>query len=292
MLAISPAAVFLACLNSTWYGAPWRSGYGDTQALFQLSRIAANLQRYPTWLVETHGILPFCAAVALVPWPSSSSRAQRTEWWLAAAAVIVAAAYLPYFVFDAWHFLRFLLPGIALLLPLAAEGISRLVQPSKSGWRTVAFALLVAAQCTWMLRVAADRETFALPQLESRYALTAAWVRRATPENAIVLASQQSGSLGLNAHRSIVRWDLVPSDRMPGLLDRLAAGRRPIVLVVESWERPLIADLHRGQPIGTLDWPPAAIVSARVRVDVYVLGDRARYNAGKTTATERVMDRR
>ena len=47
-IPVAIAGLFLALLQSLWYGSPLRSGYGSAEELFALANIAANASRYFT----------------------------------------------------------------------------------------------------------------------------------------------------------------------------------------------------------------------------------------------------
>ena len=48
-----PGCLFIAWINNRLYGSPLASGYGSLSALFSLSYIAINIERYGVWLVQS-----------------------------------------------------------------------------------------------------------------------------------------------------------------------------------------------------------------------------------------------
>jgi hypothetical protein len=149
-------------------------------------------------------------------------------------------------------------------------------------------ALAVIAQSAWQLDVASDRDVFRLSQIERRYALTADWLRARTPATAVIVCAQQSGSVALNASRSVLRWDLAPSNSLDQIVAAIEATGRSAWILVESWEQSRFAAQHGRTQLGALDWPPAAEVKAAVPVRVHRTADRAAFRAGATDATEYV----
>ena len=97
------------------YGGPLKSGYGELGALFTASHVLPNLRRYPRWMIETES--PVIALALVAPWLCAPRvRKSVAAWALLAFAAATFACYLPYVVFDAWWYLRFVLPALAVLL--------------------------------------------------------------------------------------------------------------------------------------------------------------------------------
>ena len=116
-LGVAPFVVVAGVLHTVWYGAPWRSGYGERGSAFAT---AAYRPERPAIRAMAPRIL---RAAAIVACRRRGAAADMAPWTLPAACLVAAAlanavVYLPYFVFDDWHYIRFLLPAIALLLPL------------------------------------------------------------------------------------------------------------------------------------------------------------------------------
>ena len=149
------AASFVAVagvLHTLWYGAPWRSGYGGAEALFATGPIGPNVLRYGRWLLESCGAAAIVVASAAAR-PPIWRRGRLPAAYFVAAALANAVVYLPYFVFDDWHYIRFLLPAIALLLPLGCVTVVQSIGGLRDGslsW-TAAVALVVVTQGAWQL---------------------------------------------------------------------------------------------------------------------------------------------
>ena len=141
-VGLLPAVVAVGAVQQVLYGSPLSSGYGNPGLLFRASHVAANLARYPRWLVETQSPLIVLGVVAplvlLVAWrrvpagaPDARSTALRRLWlactlWTFALGAF--AAYLPYVPFDGWWFLRFWLPGIPPSIVLMVATIAALAR--------------------------------------------------------------------------------------------------------------------------------------------------------------------
>src|SRR5690242_6356162 len=142
------ACLAIAWINQSLFGSPLASGYGTTGQLFSFANVLTNVQRYGRWLTETQTPIVFAGLIALlVP---SSRIWQRPGGWssallLAAIAGTVLAIYAVYIPFDAWWFLRLLLPAWpAVCIGSAAViiAVSRLAGTRSREVHTVAFVAL------------------------------------------------------------------------------------------------------------------------------------------------------
>lgn len=289
LAAFLPAPALMAILHTVWYGAPWRSGYGEASDLFFLAHVGPNAERYGRWLLDAGGLLCIPLLWAILRPPPSPGGGRLATMAIVLAAVFTVGAYLPYYVFDQWHYLRFLLPAIALLLPLGTAAVSVTWSRHLSIALGVGLATLaVLTQSAWQLSMASDHDVFRLPLIERRYALTADWLRARTPETAVIVCAQQSGSVALNASRSVLRWDLAAPNSLDQVIAAIEATGRTAWILVESWEQSRFATQHGRTQFGALAWPPAVEVRAAVSVRVHRAADRAAFRAGATVATEYV----
>src|SRR5258705_6080606 len=94
-----------------FYGSPVRSGYGALAGLFALDHVAPNAARYFSWMSATH--TPFWLLALAAPFVL---RPRRPATLLLSLALVNVLCYLPYAVFNDWWYLRFLLPGIAIVM--------------------------------------------------------------------------------------------------------------------------------------------------------------------------------
>jgi hypothetical protein len=248
---VVPSCVFIAWLNAHWYGSPLSSGYGSLDQIYDVRHIAANLERYPRWLVESQTGIVFLGLVA--PW-LVRRRAEAAA--LLAFAVLVLACYVTYAPFDAWWFLRFLLPGYPALLVLSAASLSVIVMRLPAGLRVAGATFIIGAVAWHGVTYAAGRATFT-SEGEMKYAIAGRYVAEHLPPSAVLLSSQHSGSARYYSRRVTVRWEWIPPGQLEWMLTEIRrAGYEPYALL-EDWEVPPILERFRDQPsIAVLERPP------------------------------------
>jgi 4-amino-4-deoxy-L-arabinose transferase-like glycosyltransferase len=304
LAAAVPGVALAALLQATWYGSPFQSGYGATRDLFAASNVWPNAVRYAGWLLATQGLLVILAPLgwhAAWHWrqegTSPAERARRASARLLVAlglagSLVVVASYLPYAVFAEWHYLRFLMPALPVVLAGVAIALVSVIGRLPLAVRSVALVVLVALAAGWSIRVARTGRVFDLAAIEDRYRVTGEAVRGATTDTAVLLSLQQSGSLRFYAERDTLRWDLLD----PAWLDRavswLEQRGHPVFVVSEQPEDEAFRRrFAAAASIGALDWPPRIEVRGSRRVLVHAVDDRARYLAGEPVATRRVFAR-
>jgi hypothetical protein len=285
------------------YGGPLESGHGDLDFLFKLDHVWPNLQRYPGWLLQTETpiVLLALAAPFLVRASSSPTRTERCDidttplgWrpslWLLLFATTVFACYIPYEVFDAWWYLRFLLPAYPAILVLTATALNVLSERWLPRWRIAGLVVAVAV-AFFMVRVAVDRGTFGLREFEQRFRLAGEYVATHLPANAAIITGQESGSVRFYSVRLTLFWRELPSDSLDRALEFLRAeGYRPYLLL-EQWEqRDFVQKFGSTSRAGELSWPPIVDINHEVRM--YDPADYARYRAGELVRTDRVWARK
>ena len=284
-VGVAPFAIAVGVLQDAMYGGPFKSGYGDLDFLFRLDHVWPNLQRYPPWLLQTE--TPIVLVALAAPF---LARDRRTCVWLLGFVAAVFACYIPYEVFDAWWYLRFLLPAYPALLVLTAVAITTLIGRLPARWR-VAQTFVAAAMLFFMVRVTIDRGTFGLRDFERRFRLGGEYVAAHLPANAAIVTGQESGSVRFYSGRLTLFWRELP----PGALDVALQflrdhGYRPYLLL-EPWEQPdFVQRFEAHSQLGGLAWPPIADINHEVRI--YDPEDYARYRAGIPIRTDRVWTRR
>jgi len=233
-----PGCLFIAWINNAQYGSPLASGYGSLSALFSVSHISTNVERYGRWLVESQTPLAVVGIAALfVPlkaiWRTSAQ--QREAWLLGATVVVVWSLYLIYTPFEAWWFLRFLLPAWPAMCIGTAAVLVRFAHARMVALRVLAYVLL-AAVGAHSVYYASTHGAFPTGEGEHRYVSVAKMVEQATDPSAVIFTGQHSGAIRYYAGRTILRFEYL--DR--AWLDRAVAwlhaqGRRPYFLL-EEWE--------------------------------------------------------
>ncbi len=233
---LAPFAAGIAAINASLYGAPWTSGYGDVGGLFTLSHVPQNLRLYGGWTSDTQTRL-FIPALAAA-FAFSGRRKGWAELPLVGGLMIAAVlvSYIAYQPFDAWWYLRFLLPAWPLCCAMIAAMIALAVRYSRSRAEMfVAAALLCSPLVVPAARAAIDLGVFEAGQSEGRYITAAQLVSDNTPADAIVLADQHSGSIRYYGNRKTVRFPYIPSDSLQQGVRRLSE-RQPVYMFLERWE--------------------------------------------------------
>jgi hypothetical protein len=276
--ACLPFVLFVAWFFNHLYGSPLQSGYGDTESIFSSANLRANLVRYPRWLWDTQGPLVFLFLVSplLPPGPEPGTRWLRRILFGFAGAVF--ASYLWYLPFDAWWFLRFLLPAFPVMFLLAADVVWH---GSRRFGRRAQIATAIAFT-TMMVNCGATRtselDVLSIGEGEQKYADVGRYIATRLPANAVVIAVQHSGSVRHYSGRPTIRYDSLD----PEWLDRALAhlrqlGYEPYVLL-EKFEVPLFQERFAAQKSVTLvDRPPIAM---QLRREVMLYGTDAGSPAG------------
>jgi 4-amino-4-deoxy-L-arabinose transferase-like glycosyltransferase len=248
MFAVPAAAAVLLLLHvqQVRFGSPTASGYGRFQDLFQLASVATNLRQYPNWLTAAH--TPFIWLSALSPMVLRRTPALTFALALLGLAAGVWLLYLPYTAFQPheWHYTRFLLPAIAVMMLLATLVALRPVRRLAPEARTVIAAALSVALLFMMGRYALDNGAFHLHEAEQKYPAAGDAVVTRVGHGGWVLAAQHSGSLRLYAGSRTVRWDLVQPRDIDRVLELLGARGRPPLLVLDPGEVDLFRDRFSG----------------------------------------------
>jgi len=235
-LAALPACGALAWINTVWYGAWYRSGYGALDRLFSASHVPLNLRRYAGWLVDTH--TPLVLAGLLTPALLKRSGLARPAlvWTCWAFALGVFAIYLPYTPWDAWWFIRFLLPGLPPLLVLGVAGglaAASAVAPRRS---TCVAAVAVTAVAAFFVWTAADRGVFQLAAHARRFPDAGGWIARETPPGSVVFAEEHIGSVRYYADRLTIGWIGFAPEWLDYAVDALRARQVPVYAVFDGEE--------------------------------------------------------
>ncbi len=250
---VAVASVAVAFLNQYLYGAVTNSGYGSLGVLFAPTYFVRNASNYGRWLVETQTPLAACGLLAiLLPvsrWLKPGAEI-RGRGLLAVMSVAVIVTYLFYFNFDAWWYLRFLLPmWVAVSIGTAYLVTGR----SGRSFGAIGKVVLVALGVYGMWY--AQREgTLDLGRNEQRYVNIAQLVRDTTEPNSVIITLQHSGSVRYYGERTTLRYEVL-SDRW---LDRTIAwlhenGFKPYILLDTPEHEPFRQKFGRRNVAGNLD---------------------------------------
>ena len=292
VLGALPGIVAAGMVQNTLYGSPFLSGYGEATDLFAWSNVWTNVMRYSRWLWETQTfvVLAAVAAPVLMTRARNGGVDRAAAWLLLITALAIVWAYLLYSPFDDWYYLRFLLPALPLVLILTAGVSLTLIRHfpkwSRAGLWVVMSTLLVSIY----VETAEARQIFELRHFERRYIDVARFVSSALPTNAIVLATQHSGSLRYYANRTTLRWDWIEPAWLDRSLEFLRERGFAPYIVLEDWEEPGFRARFAGSSrIGELDWPPRAQVHRGPYVRLYDPADREVFLSGAPVVTEQIV---
>ena len=218
---VASAIVATGFVFDRLYGSPLQSGYGDLGDRFGWANVGTNLFQYSSWLFETQTPLAFAGLAALAfpiaaVWPGVPDR--RVVRLMGAFVAGLVAFYCFYLPFDAWWFLRFLLPAWPLMmLGLAAGLLSAARRYEHAG--VVVITWLVVMLGAYTFDVGRARGAFDLWHADRAYVAAAREVRSITPENSVVLSGLHSGSLRYYGGRVTLYFNLLD----PAWLDRAVA---------------------------------------------------------------------
>jgi hypothetical protein len=242
-----PGCLFIAWVNNYLYGSPLASGYGALSDLFSFRHIVPNVRRYGGWLIESQTPMVLIGIAAVLV-PGKPSRAlwqtpfqRRGALLLGAFIVIVWALYLIYTPYDAWWFLRFLLPCWPALCIGTAAVLVHIASHRRRPVRIAAIAAIILVGIS-TIRFAVRNGAFPSGEGDHRYISIAKLVELVSEPSAVILAGQHSGPIRYYAGREIVRFDLLEPPSIDRAVQWLTErGRRPYLLL-EDWELPLFRD--------------------------------------------------
>jgi hypothetical protein len=170
--------------------------------------------------------------------------------------VVVWALYLIYLPFEAWWFLRFLLPAWAPMCLGAAAVVVRIARAQRV-WGRVAACAILAGVGAHNLYYASTHGAFPSGEGEHRYVSIAKMVEQATDPAAVVFTGQHSGPIRYYAGRTIVRFDILDAAWLDRAVQWLnSQGRRPYFLL-EEWEVTAFQErFARSNALGTIALAP------------------------------------
>ena len=260
--ALMPSFVVVAWFNNSLYGSPLASGYGDLSALFSINHVPQNVRHYATWFVDSQTPLMLGAFVPLA--------IGRTKW-LGVFTAVVVALYIAYVPFEAWWYLRFLLPSWPALCVGAAVFWLHLTLSGRQ-WARRLGVIPIAIIGVHGIAYAAGNGAFPSGEGDHRYATIGKIVEQVTGPQSVILTGQNAGAIRYYGGRITLRFDSL--DR--GWLDRAVTwlsdrGHHPY-FVLEEWELPIFQErFSRSNRLGALSMTPVFAYQGRgVPGQVYV----------------------
>jgi hypothetical protein len=254
-------AFTLAEVNARLYGSPMASGYDLTDA-FAIAYVLPNLRRYVWWLVTAE--TPF-ALVGLLCLGVHSPRIWRTresrsaQWLLGGCAAIVWIEYLLYVPWDAWWYLRFLLPSWPMMTIGTASLLAAVYRTSSAAWRLAPLGVLAAIGVVGIAQ-ASQREAFSVARGEAKYVEVAKVVEAITGPDDVIISAQHSGSIRYYAGRLTLRWDVGDPAWLDRTVEWLAAhGHHPYFVLEDPEIERLRARFGPANAVARLDWAPMVV---------------------------------
>jgi hypothetical protein len=287
--AAVPAIAVLAWTQWSLYGDPFASGHGTFAQMFSIRNVLPNIREYTIRVLtgETPVLVLLAAsAVAFFVAPRRVSAGLKSTTHptavtptaiasvriAALVAMPVLACYLAYGVFTDWSYLRFLLPIWPAAFAAAGAIIVNARVHLSPAIRTQVLLVALTAVCARNVLTAAHEGSFTLWADALRYGTAGRYLDAVLPKNAVIIASEHSGSASYYTGRPILRWDSAISlDEAIDELTRL--GRKPVI-VLESWEEPLLRRRFPSSPLARLDWPARADFGRVTRVRFFDPADR------------------
>jgi hypothetical protein len=284
--AMIPGVAVLALIQWSLYGNPLASGHGGFSEMFSATNVLPNIRGYTMRVLtgETPALALIAASfVALVAGrrgPASLESTTRPAWMPSAdiaalVAMPVLACYLAYGVFPDWAYLRFLLPIWPAALAAAGAIVFTAMLRLPAVMRTQILLVALTAVCARNVMTAAHEGSFTLWIDALRYGTAGRYLEAVLPKDAVIVASQHSGSVTYYTGYPIVRWDLIDGGFDEALSELVRLGRPPVI-VVEEWEEPLLRQKFPSSALARLDWPARADFGSPTRVRLFDPADRER----------------
>jgi hypothetical protein len=176
----------------------------------------------------------------------------------AAAVAIVFACYAWYLPFDAWWFLRFLLPAFPAVFVLMAVSIAWLTGRLPAALRPV-FAVAAVLFLVWHSAAFGRTHDVFDASGEWRFATAGRYAAERLPSNAAIFSMLHSGSARYYSGRLTVRYDhLAASQLQPTMAALRRLGYSPFVLLDDSEAQSFAAMFGGSAPLGAGGWPAVA----------------------------------
>ena len=266
--AVAPGILLVAAINNYLYGSPSESGYGTVGSIYSFGNLGPNLARYPAWLLESQGALAFVFLLAVF----RIGRLARHELpWRGIFLLFIALLLLPYLFyipFDAWWYLRFVLPAFPIMFILIADVVLSAGRRLPPPWGTIGLLTVVVWMTLSAVSFAIERDITGLGAGEHRYADVGRFIARELPAKSVCLAMQHSGSIRHYSQCTTLRYDIL----QPEWLDRAIAhlverGYHPYI-VLEHWEEEAFQQRFKDHSrLASLEWTPlAALDGGLVRI--------------------------
>jgi hypothetical protein len=101
-----------------------------------------------------------------------------------------------------------------------------------------------------------SNRVFDMREHEARHRLVGELVARVTPEHAVILALQHSGSVRYYAHRETLNWNHIPAGQFTATVQAIQARGLPVFLLIDSDEERVLFETQHGLVVEDEGWLP------------------------------------
>ena len=245
------------------YGSPFRSGYGDLSDSFAMRWVPRNFRNYRDWLMSTETPLAALGLISLgLPFARvwTTRQARHALWLVASCAAIVWASYLAYQTWDAWWYLRFLLPSWPMMAIGSASVLAACYRVSTRWTRAIAVVTLVLVGAHGV-RTAIQRNVFDLARQEAVYVEAARAVEAFAGPDDVIFSQQFSGSIRYYSGRLTFRYNYLD----PEWLDRAVQwfnerGHHAYFLLTAEEVWAVRREYASKSRLARLDWTPLMLL--------------------------------
>jgi hypothetical protein len=236
------AGVFIAWLNTYWYGSATSSGYGVlADELFQWGFLQPNLINYSRSLIATH--TPAIIVAAAGPWlvwryRSAAGAPALSQPVLVAYVLFLVVIYLCYAVYlpmEAWWGLRFFLPAFPVLMVFMSAALVRgaaLLPVPRIVWPLLAVTLIFSETHQFI------RDMYVLDSTgEWRFATIGRYIGETAPARAVVFTVLHSGSASYYSGRMTVRFDAILPEHFKAVTGEFQRRGYAAYILLDEFEK-------------------------------------------------------
>jgi hypothetical protein len=255
-LVILAGVLVQAWSQSYLYGSPLASGYEPASEIFSLRFLPANARSYAYWGVAVHGVLWFAGVLVA----AASIGTIRERLLVALPLLVSAAPYAFYRTYDHWETLRFILPLLVVATVASVAGVFAMLNRvfDRTG-RWAALMVVLVWSGTWVGWL--NREhVFDRFRSEERFARAGDLIARATPADAVVIASLHSGSLRYYARRQTLDWGRIPPGEFDATVGALEHAGHAVFVLLDGQEEQSAFETRHGDVLDRQGWLPSGQV--------------------------------
>jgi hypothetical protein len=231
-IGLGLGALCVAAFQWSYYGSPTANGYGRLEDLFAVRYWSTNVAQFSMWLMSTQATVALIGTGAAVL--ARARDAHRMPWLLLALPALTLACYLFYLPFDNWTYLRFLLPGLPIVMLWSAAGLAWVTRVAPGAAGRLAFVLLIVWCGLGQFHEARVRHVFANAASVQRFEDVSRAVQQRVPPASVVVTREFSGSLQYYAGLQTVRWDRLDAASLTRAVTQLQAAGLPVFALLDE----------------------------------------------------------